>query len=151
MSLDKSSPVFIHLRPLQFPLVNRFYKECGFAVACGRLEQVYCLRSGASEGGEITAAARFLPTCGDHVILRNLCVLPQQRGMGLARSLMQQSLQQLVNSACYCFTEGRLQKFYESLGFLSLSLEQTPQDIAERYRAYIKNNPQWVLMGRVQT
>lgn len=128
--------------PLQFPLVNHFYKHCGYRVNCGKLEQVYCLRSW--ESGHIVAALRFLPQ-QDYWILRNLCVVPSRRRQGLARLLMQLTLcevgQPAENPGCYCFVLGYLESFYQSLGFECLDQEQMPIEIAESYRRYSQHQP----------
>jgi N-acetylglutamate synthase-like GNAT family acetyltransferase len=136
------------IAPLCFPLVNRFYKQCGYAVNCGRLEQVYCLRNQCADATMILAAARYLPQA-DYWVLRNLCVDPQWRQQGLARLLMQQSLEILEQKTVYCFALGYLQPFYESLGFKCLEPEQTPLAIAEGYRRYSQQQPHLVLMHRV--
>lgn len=134
--------------PVQYPLVNRFYKHCGYRVSCGRRERVYVLRESASE--EIHGAVRFLPQ-DNYWVLRNLCVVAHRRRQGLARLLLRQVLQQALQPVqgfgCYCFALGHLQAFYESAGFQLLHPEQTPTVIAETYRRYSEYQPDLVLMG----
>ena len=134
--------------PVQYPLVNRFYKHCGYQIHCGRLEQVYTLREMPSS--ELHAAVRFLPQ-QDYWLMRNLCVVPHRRRGGLARLLLKQTLQLSLQSAghpgCYCFSLGPLQDFYQSLGFQAMLPEQTPIPIAESYRRYSQHQPDLVLMA----
>lgn len=134
--------------PVQYPLINHFYKQCGYRVNCGRLEQVYSLRELRSL--ELHAAVRFLPQ-ENYWLLRNLCVVTHRRRQGLARLLLGQILQMTLQPAtmvgCYCFSLGHLQTFYESLGFQTLLPEQTPEAIAESYQRYSQHQPHLVLMG----
>lgn len=136
--------------PVQYPLVNRFYKQCGYRVNCGRLEQVYSLRDMHSV--ELHAAVRFLSQ-ENYWLLRNLCVVTHRRGQGLARLLLGQILQLTWQPetavGCYCFSLGHLQTFYESLGFQTMLPEQTPAAIAESYQRYSQHQPHLVLMGLV--
>lgn len=135
-----------HVAPIQFPLVNRFYKRSGYRVSCGRLEHVYCLRATIDGLSSIIAAARFLPQESQYYLLRNLCVDQHWRRRGLARRLMQSALKQLETRSCYCFAQGNLQNFYESLGFVMLSEEDAPHDIARRYQGYSQSQRDLILL-----
>lgn len=136
------------LLPVQYPLVNRFYKHCGYRINCGRLEHVYALREMPSS--ELHAAVRFLPQ-HDYWVMRNVCVVTHRRRGGLARLLLEQTLQLSLQPAdhpgCYCFSLGPLQGFYQSLGFQLMLPEQTPTPIAESYRRYSQHQPDLVLMA----
>lgn len=136
------------LLPVQFPLANRFYKQCGYRINCGRLEYVYALRE--MHSSELHAAVRFLPQY-DYWVMRNVCVVTHRRRGGLARLLVEQtlrlSLQPADRPGCYCFSLGPLQGFYQSLGFQPMLPEQTPIPIAESYRRYSQHQPDLVLMA----
>lgn len=134
--------------PLHYPLVNRFYKQCGYSVKCGRMERVYIVRE--IHTAEIHAAVRFLPQ-NDCWLLRNLCVVPHRRRAGLASLLLTQTLQSIVQPAittgCYCFSLGHLERFYQEQGFQTMEPEQIPVPIAKSYRRYKQNQPDLTLMG----
>lgn len=149
MSSTGSTPAcsIEQLPVISFPLADRFYKRCGYAVSCGRLEQVYCLRAEVNGVRAIAAAVRYLPQ-KNYLILRNLCVDPQSRQQGFARALMQESLAHEGHQSIYCFALGCLQGFYQSLGFVCVTPEQTPREIAKRYQGYSQQHPDLVLLSR---
>lgn len=135
--------------PLQFPLINRFYKGCGYSLSCGRLEQVYCLRETGQTSAQIIAAVRFIPQQQGHYVLRNLCVSAHWRRRGLARFLIREAFLELTQTAkvtCYCYALPHLQAFYSSIGFVPLKSEDVPEDIAKSYDGYSQQQPALVLM-----
>lgn len=148
---------FEKLATIQFPLAKRFYKDCGYSLSCGRLEQVYCLRESAHTSAKIIAAVRFVPHPSGHYVLRNLCVAAHRRRSGLARFLMQEALVNMTQSekstrftccfTCYCYALAHLQEFYSSLGFILLKPANTPEDIAKSYGSYSQQQPELLLMG----
>jgi len=130
---------------LRLPLVNRFYSDCNYRVKCGRFERVYSL----TYNGSIIAAARVIPQRSGHFLLRNLCVKPELRNQGVASYFLRAIVAALGGAACYCYALPHLQHFYFSLGFLLLSHEQVPADIADMYVRRRSRKRGWILMGYV--
>lgn len=132
---------------LRLPLVNRFYASCHYNVKCGRHDRVFSL----NRQGKIIAAARLMPHLQGYFLLRNLCVAPEARNQGVATYFLTKILEDLVpaNStvSCYCYALPHLQHFYLALGFIPLTLEQVPQEIAETHVRNCARKRGWILMG----
>ena len=139
--------VFQCVEGLRLPLVNRFYANCNYNVKCGRNDRVYSV----FRQGEMIAAARLIPHPQGHFLLRNLCVAPEQRNLGVATHLLTQILIELGSASnpvsCYCYALPHLQNFYSALGFKCLTLVQVPQDIAEIHLRNCARKRGWILMG----
>lgn len=144
--VDLETCTFERISELRLPLVNHFYSECNYHIKCGRFEQVYSL----SLGGNIIAAARMIPQCSGHFLLRNLCVNPELRRQGIADYLLRAILSCLNGAHCYCYALPHLQNFYLSLGFQHFPPEQVPSDIAEMYIRHQTRKRGWILMGYVR-
>jgi predicted GNAT family N-acyltransferase len=148
-----SDSVFKCVDELRLPLVNRFYASCNYKVKCGRHDRVFSL----SKKGEIVAAARLMPHAQGYFLLRNLCVAPEARNLGVATYLLTKILAELVpitelapiksTVCCYCYALPHLQNFYLALGFTHLTIEQVPQDIAETHLRNCARKRGWILMG----
>ncbi len=134
---------FDAMEPGKFPLVDRFYSSCKYKVKCGRLDRVYRL----SHEGQIIAAARLIPHSSGELLLRNLCVAPDLRRMGVAGHFMRLMLATIAPLECYCFALPHLRDFYLSLGFKLLTPEQVPTETAVLAHRYRERNRDWLLMG----
>jgi predicted GNAT family N-acyltransferase len=141
--------VFNCVDELRLPLVNRFYAGCNYNVKCGRHDRVFSL----TRQGKIIAAARLMPHPQGHFLLRNLCVAPEVRNQGVATYLLTKILAELfpTNSSvgCYCYALPHLQRFYLALGFVHVTIEQVPQDVAETHIRNCARKRGWVLMGYI--
>lgn len=137
---------FRRLEPIDYALIDRFYRAQGYKVKCGANERVYSITH-ATEG--FIAAARLVLQHSGHFWLRNLLVASERRGQGIATSLMQQLLPDLAPKGCYCFALPHLTDFYSALGFAT-NPSHCPEDILRTYTTYRTRGRDWVLMGYIQ-
>ncbi|MYM62777.1 GNAT family N-acetyltransferase [Pseudomaricurvus sp. HS19] len=118
-----SNPYHVEQLPVvQYPLVNKFYKDTGYGGNAGREELVYVVRN----PGGIVAAVRLQPKSDGWLFLRAMCVAPQLRGQGVGRLLLQGLGELLSSQAVYCYPFDHLVSFYTAGGFQLLDAEQQP-------------------------
>ncbi|MCE3252901.1 MAG: N-acetyltransferase [Cellvibrio sp.] len=137
---------FQRIEPVRFALVDRFYRTQGYKVKAGAGERIYAI---AGEGGSFIAAARLVPQTSGHYWLRNLLVVAEWRGRGIATGLMCSLLPDLAPRGCYCFALPHLNNFYRGLGFTQ-NPPHCPDDILRTYNTYRTRGRDWVLMGYIQ-
>lgn len=134
---------FQRVAPERFAVVERFYRAQGYKVKCAATERIYGI---VDDGGCFIAAARLVPQSSGHYWLRNLLVMSEARGQGVATTLMRQLLPELAPQGCYCFALPHLIHFYTALGFIQHPAH-CPGDILGTYNTYRARGRDWVLMG----
>lgn len=135
--------IFQRVEVDRFALVDRFYRAQGYKVKCAANERVYAI---VDKDDGFIAAARLVSQSSGHYWLRNLLVVSDKRGQGLATRLMQYLLPDLAPQGCYCFALRHLGDFYSALGFI-LNPEHCPEDILATYNIYRARGRDWLLMG----
>jgi GNAT superfamily N-acetyltransferase len=140
---DIESLQFQLIEPVQFALVDRFYRSQGYKVKCGANERVYAFSVG---DGTFISATRLIPQSSGHYWLRNLLVDKSFRGQGLASQMILKLLPDISPMGCYCFALPHLESFYRRLGFTAQP-EHCPDDIVRTYQTYRNRGRDWILMG----
>ncbi|ARU54962.1 GCN5-related N-acetyltransferase [Oleiphilus messinensis] len=132
------------LAPIQFPLVNRFYKEAGHKGKARGDDVVFVLKA----HGIIRAAVRLCPVEG-RLFLRGLWVMPEFQRQGLGSVLMQQVIEQYLQGRyCWCYPFAHLEVFYSQFGFKVVAPESVPECIAGPYTAYTRAGKAILIMIR---
>jgi GNAT superfamily N-acetyltransferase len=144
--LFDESCVLQSIEPVRFALVERFYRAQGYKVKFGVNERIYAIEN---QRDGFIAAVRLVPQSSGHYWLRNLLVVAEWRGRGIATGLMRQLLPDLTPQGCYCFALPHLTDFYSGLGF-TRNPSHCPDDILRTYNTYRARGRDWVLMGYIQ-
>ncbi len=131
---------------LQYPLVNKFYKDTGYGGKAGRDELVYVVRGPAA----IVAAVRLQPKGNGWLFLRAMCVAPALRGQGVGRLLLQGLGPLLASRPVYCYPFEHLISFYGDGGFRQPGDESlqagVPHFMAEALQRYRQQGRKVCLM-----
>lgn len=133
--------------PMQFPLVNRFYKETGYQGTARGNDIVFVLR----EHGKIIAAVRLCPgNEGEHdwLLLRGLWVRPERQRRGLASALMTHVVSYITNRKVWCYPDKPLEHFYARYGFETIDPVSMDSFILGPFEAYIRAGREIVTMVR---
>lgn len=137
--------VIERLAPIQFPLVNRFYKEAGHKGKARGDDIVYVVR----EQGKIIAAVRLCPTQPPHsewLLLRGMWVLPSKQRQGIGSELMVALMHALSDRKIWCYPFRHLEAFYGLFGFSTLLPEMAPEFMAGPFEAYSRAGKKILIM-----
>lgn len=145
-AVNEKIGVFQPVAPVRFALVDRFYRAQGYKVKCAANERVFAI---THKNDDFIATARLVPQNSGHYWLRNLLVLNEWRGQGIATDLMHKLLVDIAPQGCYCFALPHLTSFYTALGFVQ-NPSHCPEDILRTYNTYRARGRDWVLMGYIQ-
>ncbi len=116
------------LTPIQFPLLDKFYRAQRSPMRIGRAERAWVARS----GGEVVAGVCLTPVAHGYW-LTSLLVAPAHRDAGLATALLKR-LRSQVHGPIWLFCHPDLQGFYERNGYGPC--EQLPEALADRLASY---------------
>jgi len=132
----------IRLPQEQYPLVNRFYKANGHKGKARGNETIYVIR----DQQMIVAAVRLCPK-QEGWLLRSLWVARERRGEGIGSILIKDVMARPEHTPCWCYPYDHLTAFYESAGFILLTVKEAPEDISGPFEAYQKKGNRILLMG----
>lgn len=132
--MDPSSLQFINLAKADIKLVNHFYKQTYKKGMAKKNDQIFVLK-----GQEILCAARIKNVAGAQLLTGVTCA-EHVRQQGLASYLIKQVLKQQTE-ILYCFPYPHLANFYQTLGFLLITPEQLPEELALAYTKYNQRKP----------
>lgn len=128
------------------PLVKHFYKSCGIAFKYTEGEDIFVLRGVDGDTvSPVLAAVRYQPE-GNSFLLRSLCVEPAWRRRGLARKLLELSLEYLEYPCCYSFALSHLRDLYGSFNFKTVEFSEAPEAVAKAYINYRRHRRNLLLM-----
>jgi GNAT superfamily N-acetyltransferase len=128
------------------PLVKHFYKTWGISFKHTEGECIFVLRGVHGETvSPVMAAVRYQPV-GNCFLLRSLCVEPASRRRGLARKLLELSLESLHFPCCYSFALSHLRDLYSSFSFKSVAFSEAPEAVAKAYINYRRHRRNLLLM-----
>jgi len=130
--LSSQNNSFIELQPIQFPLVNHFYKRIYKKGIAHKNERVFVVKE-----NDIICAGKLKQLDG-HLLLTGIACDPAYRKQGHASQLIK-SIQSLQQQPLYCFPYLHLHNFYSKLGFAQASPDTLPKVIHQRFTAYSKN------------
>lgn len=133
---------FKELDPIQFPLVNQFYKQVYKKGIARKNEQVFILKEKT-----ILCAAK-LKMLEKHILLTGVACEPYYRKQGFASLLIQKILAG-QSQPIYCFPYSYLQELYTRLGFVEIEVHRAPEIIRQKYQRYNKNK-KLLLMASLQ-
>lgn len=103
-----------------------------------------CLHLLGTDNGELVAYLRILPAglSYDEVSIGRVVIKPSHRGKGLGRPMMEQAIHYITNewkeSQIKIGAQAYLEKFYQSLGFKSVSEVYLEDDIPHLDMLYSK-------------
>jgi GNAT superfamily N-acetyltransferase len=127
-------------------LVKHFYKTCGISFKYTEGERIFVLRGVHGDRvSPVLAAVRYQPE-GNSFLLRSLCVEPAWRRRGLARKLLELSLEHLHFPCCYSFALSHLRDLYSSFSFKSVEFSEAPEAVAKAYINYRRHRRNLLLM-----
>ena len=104
----------------------------------------------ATQGTKLVAALRLSPSSDDY-LLRSMCVSAELRQQGIGSYLLRQIQTRLNTIECYCFPYSYLVNFYNSAGFTLVDIDSAPEAIRDKFRRYLNNGKDIVLMKHQQT
>ena len=128
------------LDPIQFPLLDKFYRAQRSAMRIGRAERVWVARS----DGDVIAGVCLTPLAQGYW-LTGLLVAPAQRNAGLAAALLRQVRSQL-QGPIWLFCHPDLQGFYERSGYGPC--EELPEALADRLMRYRQHKALLAMVAR---
>lgn len=116
---------------LWFLLVKKFYQEHYPSGKPNKADPIWVLK----KHGKILSAVR-LKQFSEYQLLTAMVTEPNQRGKGLGKHFLHSIHNALTEKSCYCFAFSHLTDFYQNCGFRCISVEQLPQELAQRFNAY---------------
>jgi len=119
---------------LSYPLVKSFYKSANYFSQVGKKDEVYVLRD-TKQHNQIVAALRLVKTA-DYLILRSMVVSPERQRQGLGQILLEHLKQALTGRECWCYPFEWLESFYQHIGFITTSPDESPTLIRNKYQQY---------------
>ncbi|MGI0119373.1 hypothetical protein [Zooshikella sp. RANM57] len=122
------------LKPVEYPLVNRFYKAQGYKGKARGNENIFVLQQ-----PQIVAALRLTPLT-DQWLLRGLWVDYMLRKQGLGLALLDGIIDFLTINHYYCFAEQDVVPFYLKANFIIPDIHTLPVSILQRFKAYQQRN-----------
>jgi len=126
--------------------IQKFYKESGHK---GRIE-VGDTCAWLTANHSIVAALRLSPssTSEDFLFLRGLWVEKALRGQSLGSNLLKQVTRYLHENrmSCYCLAYPHLEAFYQANGFITISDEEAPTALTQRFNRYKKRGDSLIIM-----
>ena len=122
---------------IQYPLVNRFYRQESYSAKAGRCDTVFVVRY----QHQIVAAVILVSYPQQRYFMRAMVVGESFRGQGVGTLLLRHIQPWLVRllsqgGHCYCFPFAGLQTFYEQGGFHLCSVTQLPESLQGAYCRY---------------
>jgi len=114
------------------PLVNKFYQEHGWRNKANRHDLTWVAR----EESCIVGAARLAPINNQYWLLTGVFVDERYRSQGIAQRLITASC--LSTPQIYTFSLQNLAGFYQKLGFNPITPDKLPDELAQRFSAYVK-------------
>lgn len=116
--------------------LNQFYKKNKDKA---RAKPGDLMFAALNDHGQICAALRLLPYPG-FFFLRSVFTHPQQRGKGIASTLIQHAINTQINSAqglpIYTLPTESAFPLYQRLGFTSIKQAQIPAELLASYRRF---------------
>ncbi|MEC6799322.1 GNAT family N-acetyltransferase [Photobacterium sp. S4TG1] len=134
----------VHYQPLKIirlPIVNKLYKDF---YPAGKAKRDEILWVGESPLG-IVCCVRFKPI-GELQLLTGMLVKPEFRGQKIATHLLQHVTPQIKQKPCYCFAFIELEALYQHAGFITLSPQQLPHDLQQRFERYCNSGKKLIPM-----
>ncbi|MCE0493515.1 GNAT family N-acetyltransferase [Vibrio salinus] len=142
--LEMEKLQFHHLEPIQFPLIQRFYKQFYPTSKPKRNEKALIVR--AADTLNIVACVRFRQVDPHYQLLTGMAVSTEQRGQGIGKALLAYCQQNILDNKCYCFAYSHLTDFYKAHGFVPLEAGQLPLSIKVLYHRYTNSGKSLVAM-----
>lgn len=121
------------LDPIQFPLLEKFYRAQRSAMRIGNAEQVWVARS----KGDVVAGV-CLTSVEQGYWLTGLLVDPALRNAGVATALMRH-VRSALQGPIWLFCHPGLQPFYQKSGYRPS--EALPEALADRLARYRQHKP----------
>jgi len=140
------------LKPVAYPLANRFYKQAREKGKTQSSDEIYVARIEQ----KIIAAVRLCPLSGSKVLstqpsakllLRSLAVLPEYRRTGIGTQFMQYIAEQIGSRECWCYPFSWLQEFYEQFGFHIVEPNDAPEFIRTPFGNYQRQGRDILIMA----
>ncbi|MGI1670436.1 MAG: hypothetical protein K6L74_08945 [Neptuniibacter sp.] len=126
--------------------IQNFYKRNGHK---GRIE-VGDTCAWLTANHSIVAALRLSPssTSEDFLLLRGLWVEKALIGQSLGSNLVKQVTRYLHENrmSCYCLAYPHLEAFYQVNGFITISDEEAPTAVAQRFKRYKNRGDCFIIM-----
>lgn len=104
-----------------------------------------------SSNQSIVATLRLSPSFtsqGDYLLLRGLWVSKELRSQSLGSNLLKQVTRYLHENrmSCYCLAYPHLEAFYQANGFITISDEEAPTALAQRFERYKSRGDNFIIM-----
>lgn len=129
------------LEPLRFPLVNKLYKDHYPSGKAKRDETIWV----GEQEKQIIAAVRF-KTIESEQLLMGMVVHQDFRGKKIASQFLAALDKQLQQLPCYCFALQDLEIFYQQGGFNSISSNELPHALKQRFERYSQHGKKLIPM-----
>ncbi len=114
-----------------FLLVKKFYQQHYPSGKPNKADPIWILKN----QDKILSAVR-LKQFINYQLLTAMVTAPDFRHKGLGKYLLRSIRPALIEKHCYCFAYSHLCSFYSSNGFMSIEIEQLPNELQQRFRAY---------------
>lgn len=129
-----------------YPKIARLYEKCGYRHGI----KVHDLAIVACKENDLIGTVR-LSLEHDTLVLRGMQVLPKFQRQGVGKQLLRKCVRKIEDSTSYCVPYSYLEEFYGREGFTRIDPEKAPEFIAERYRSYVADGYDVILMCREST
>ena len=119
------------LAPIKLPLVQKLYKSFYSAARPKKNELIL-----VAYAGQTLAAVVRLRTVDHCRLLTGMLVIPEFRGTGLGKQLLEHCQREVLSTGDYCFAFPHLENYYSQYGFHPEACDVLPAKLKEMYQRY---------------
>ncbi len=129
------------LNPLKLPLIKRLYKA---HYPAGRAKRDELIITVTNEGS-IVALLR-MKTVDSSRLLTGMLVVPEARGTGVGKALLNHCEQNIFSSGDYCFAFMHLEAYYSQYGFKAIDSSALPNSLKMAFQRYVDSGKDLIPM-----
>ncbi len=136
-----SSLIIEVLNPIKLPLIKRLYKAYYPSGRAKRDELIIT----ANHEGAIVALLR-LKTIEHSRLFTGMLVVPEVRGTGVGKALLEHCEKNVFGDGDYCFAFMHLESYYSQYGFKTIDSSALPNSLKMAFQRYVDSGKDLIPM-----
>ncbi|ASM96442.1 GNAT family N-acetyltransferase [Vibrio vulnificus] len=129
------------LDPIKVPIIKKLYKVHYPGTKVKKDENIVV----AMQDKQTIGVVRFRRV-EEHQLMTGMLVIPSQREKGIAHCLLKYCAERLLDEKVFCFAYRHLEPFYAQHSFVTISSEQLPNSLKQKFIRYSESGKDLVPM-----